>query len=93
MESFVSVVYSTRYRIFKCMHFTMSIKNIDCTCISKQEIVYERKNRKLKQRISISTHKTLTRKTSMDEKTYIPYCYLKVALNLHFSNCNNLYRH
>lgn len=28
----------------------------------------------------------------MDKRTYIAYCYLKVALNLHFSNCNNLYR-
>lgn len=43
------------------MHFTMSIKNIDCirNVITKQEIFYERKIRKLKQRLSIFTHKTL----------------------------------
>lgn len=84
MESFVSVVYFTRYRIFKCMHFTMSIKNIDCTRISKQEIVYERKNRKLKQRISISTHKTLIKENEYGRENLHTVLLFKSRVKLTF---------
>lgn len=68
------------------MHFTMSIKIIDCirNVTSKQEIFYERKNRKLKQRISISTHKTLFKINEYEQENLHSVLLFKSRVKLAF---------